>query len=122
MFMAIARNLLGAAVAVLSLACTAAYADTTPVDRSRLQVVGYKDLNLDQPRDVARLFGRISSAADRVCGPSSYAGYPKSALYQSCYSDAVARAVARIDHPALTAYSQQRISDPALRKLTIAQQ
>jgi UrcA family protein len=121
MFMTIARYFLGAAVSVLSLAGTAAYADTTLVGQSRSQAVAYKDLNLNQPRDVARLFGRISSAADRVCGPSSYGGYPKSTVYQSCYSDAVARAVAHIDHPALTAYFQQRTSDSALRNTTAQQ-
>jgi UrcA family protein len=121
MFMTIARYFLGAAVSVLSLAATAAYADTISVGQSKSQVVAYKDLNLAQPRDVARLFGRIISAADRVCGPSSYGGYPKNTDYKSCYSDAVARAVAHIDHPALTAYFQQRTADSALRN-TIARQ
>jgi UrcA family protein len=121
MFMTIARYFLGAAVSVLSLAATAAQADTTLFGQSRSQAVAYKDLNLNQPRDVARLFDRISSAADRVCGPRSYGGYPKSTVYQSCYSDAVARAVAHIDRPALTAYFQQRTSDSAWRNTTAQQ-
>jgi UrcA family protein len=120
--MTIARNILGAAVAVLSLAAAAAYADTTSVNHSPTQVVRYKDLNLDHPRDVARLFSRISSAADRACGPSSFGGYPKSTVYQNCYSDAVARAVERVDQPALTAYFERRSSEPAFRTFTIAKQ
>lgn len=107
--MTIARNFLGAAVSVLSLACTAAYADTIPLNRSHFRVVSYNDLNLDQPRDVARLFNRINSAADKVCGPRSFGGFPNTtADYESCFSDAIARAVAHIDRPSVTAYFQQR--------------
>ena len=121
--MIIVRNFLGAAVSVLSLACTAAYADTTPLNQSQLQVVGYKDLNLNQPRDVARLFSRINSAADRACGPRSFGGYPgKTADYTSCFSDAVARAVAYVDRPTVTAYYQQRSFDSKSHKVTIARQ
>jgi UrcA family protein len=121
-YMTIARSFLGAAVSVLALAGTAAYADTTPVNHSQPHVVRYKDLDLDQPRDVARLFNRISTAADGVCGPRSFGGYPKTADYKSCYSDAIARAVAHIDRPLVTAYFQQHGSDSASGRLTIAQQ
>jgi UrcA family protein len=120
--MAIAHQLFGAAVLVLSLACAAAYADTTPQIGPHSQVVRVADLNLDQPRDVARLFNRVTSAADRVCGPRSFAGlYNKTADYESCYSDTIARVVAHIDRPSVTAYFQQRSSGWASRKL-IAQQ
>ena len=120
--MAIARNLLGAAVSVLSLACAAAYADTPSVIGSNLELVRYSDLNLDQPRDVARLYNRVNSAADKVCGTRSFAAhYNKLADFDICYKDTVASAVAHIDRPSVTAYFQQRSSELALRKL-IAQQ
>ena len=116
--MAIAHKLLGAAVSVLSLSCAAAYADTTSATWSHTEVVRFNDLNLDQPRGLARLFNRISSAADRVCGPRSFAGhYNKTADYVSCYSDTIAHTVTRIDRPAVTAYFRQRSSDWAPRKL-----
>jgi UrcA family protein len=109
--MAIAHNLLGAAVSVLSIVCAAAYADTPPIG-SPLELVGFNDLNLDQPRDVARLFNRVSSAADKVCGTRSFAGhYNKIADFEVCYKDAVASAVAHIDRPSVTAYFQQRSSE-----------
>jgi UrcA family protein len=118
--MAIAHNLLGAAVSVLSLAGAAAYADTPPVIGSH-ELVRFNDLNLDQPRDVARLFNRVNSAADKVCGTRSFAAhYNKIANYEICFKDTVASAVAHIDRPSVTAYFQQRSSD-SLRKL-IAQQ
>ncbi len=123
--MAIAHKLLGATMSVLSLACVAAYADSKPYAEtalligSRSELVRFNDLNLDQPRDVARLHTRITLAADRVCGPRSFAGYyNKTADYEICYGDAIARAVAHIDRPSVTAYFQQRSSDWALRKLT----
>jgi UrcA family protein len=120
--MAIAHKLVGAAVWVLSLTWAAAYADTTPPIRSHSLLVRFRDLNLDQQRDLARLFERVSSAADKVCGPRSFAGsYNKTADYESCYSDTIARAVADIDRPSVTAYFQQRSSEWASQKL-IAQQ
>ena len=117
--MAIARNLFGVAVSVLSLACAAAYADTPPLNGLQ-EIVRFNDLNLDQPRDVARLFKRVSSAADKVCGTHSFAGhYNKLADYEICYKDTVASVVAHIDRPSVTTYFQQRGSDS--RKL-VAQQ
>ena len=120
--MAIAHKLLGAAASVLSLACAAAYAGTPPLIGSPLELVRFNDLNLDQPRDVARLFNRVSSAAEKVCGTRSFAGhYNKLADYEICFKDTVASTVAHIDRPSVTAYFQQRSSEWALRKL-IAQQ
>jgi UrcA family protein len=116
--MAIAHNLLGAAVSALSLACAVANADTPQLVGPTLQLVRFNDLNLDQPRDVARLFRRIGSAAERVCGTSSFAGhYNKTAAYELCYKDTVASAVAHIDKPSVTGFFQQRSSDGAARKI-----
>jgi UrcA family protein len=122
--MAIAQKLLGAAVSVLSLASAAAYADSTPYADttstawSHSEVVRFKDLNLDQPRDLARLFNRVVSAADRVCGPRSFAGlYNKTADFESCYRDTIAHVVTHIDKPSVTAYFQQRSADWVPRKL-----
>ncbi len=120
--MAIAHKLLGAAVSVLSLACAVAHADTPPLIGSHLELVRYSDLNLDQPRDVARLYDRVSSAADKVCGTRSFAShYKKIADYEICFKETVASAVAHIDRPSVTSYFEQRSSDWASRKL-IAQQ
>jgi UrcA family protein len=122
--MAIAHKLVGAAVSVLSLACGAAHADSTPsADTTSLlwshsEVVRFADLNLDQPRDLARLFNRVVSAADKVCGPRSFAGhYNKVADYKSCYSDTIAHTVSNIDRPSVTAYFQRRSAAWAPRKL-----
>jgi UrcA family protein len=116
------HHLLGAAVSALSLACAAAYADSPPLIGTPLQLVRFNDLNLEQPSDVARLFIRVSSAADKVCGTRSFADhYNKAADFEICYRDTVASAVAHIDRPSVTAYFQQRSSGWASRKL-VAQQ
>ena len=118
--MSIAKMLVGAAAAALSLACAGAYADSSQVPQfSHSSSVRFADLNLDRARDVARLYQRIALAADKVCGPSSLTGaYAKSATYRSCYSETVAQAVARVNHPGLTAYYRQRWPEP----VAVAQQ
>jgi UrcA family protein len=116
--MAISGKLLGGVVvSVISLACAAAYADSP-----RSSTVHYRDLNLDRPQDVARLYNRITVAADRVCGPRSLTGsYYKTADYESCYADAIAQAVANVDHASVTSYYRQRWAEP-VSKATVARQ
>jgi UrcA family protein len=110
--MSITSKLLqGVSLSILSLACAAAYADTQLQPAS---LVRYSDLNLQRPSDVAKLYERIAAAADRVCGPRSLTGsYSKSAIYASCYDDAVAQAVARINQTPLTLYYEQRVQHAA---------
>jgi UrcA family protein len=100
----------GAAASVMSLACAGSYADTgAPIEFNHSMVVRYTDLDLSHSRDVARLYARISLAADKLCGPRSLTGaHAKSAIYTSCYADAVGQAVADVNHPALTTYYLQR--------------
>jgi UrcA family protein len=119
----IKKFLRGSAVAVIAFAGTAAYADSPPaVGFQNSSVVRFEDLNLNRPRDVARLYNRIALVADKVCGPRSLSGsYSKSADYASCYADTLAQAVAHVDQPALTAYFRQRWSEPVSPGATIAQ-
>jgi UrcA family protein len=118
--MAITAKLLTvAALSVMSLA--GAYA-AVPV-ASHSSIVRYDDLNLDRARDVAKLYNRVTLAADRVCGPRSLTGsYYKSAIYQTCYTETVAEAIARIDRPSVTSYYLARGGEPASLNTTIARQ
>lgn len=117
------KLLKGIAVSAISLVGAIAYADTAPAGFDRSSIVRYADLNLNQPRDVAKLYSRITLAADKVCGPRSLVGsYSKRAQYQSCYVDTVSRAVAHVDEPSLSAYFRQRLPEPASREFSIAQQ
>jgi UrcA family protein len=113
------KLLTAATLSVLSFAC--AYADSSVATHS--SIVHYNDLNLNQTRDVAKLYKRITVAANRVCGPRSLTGSNyKTADYQSCYTDAVAQAVAQIDHPSVTNYYRERGGEAVALKATIAQQ
>ena len=116
------KLLIGAAVSFTSLAGATAYADTSPVETHSL-VVHLAHLNLDRTQDVAKLYKRISVAADRACGPSTLTGsFYKTADYESCYTEAVAQAVARIDQPSVTGYYRQRLAESTLHRLTIAKE
>jgi UrcA family protein len=108
--MSITNLMRGVSIAVLSLTCAAAYADSATVEFQSASAVRFSDLNLDRPGDVAKLYQRIATAADKVCGPRSLTGsYSKASIYQSCYADAVAQAVGRVNQPRLTAYYRQRV-------------
>jgi UrcA family protein len=118
------RLLIGAAVSAFAFTCAAAYADSPqPVGlEQHSSMVRTADLDLNRPKDVARLYNRIALAADQLCGPRAVGGMNyTSADYARCYADAVSRAVAHIDRPSVTAYFQQHSSDSASHKLTALQ-
>jgi UrcA family protein len=114
----------GAAASVLLLASAAAFADSSSaVQLQHAATVRFSDLNLDRSRDVARLYGRIELAADKLCGPQSLTGhYYKAAEYEGCMADAIADAVTRINREALSAYYRQHAPAPVTRQVAIAQQ
>jgi UrcA family protein len=113
------KLLTAAAVSLVSLACASAYADS-----AQSSIVRFKDLDLNRQHDVAKLYNRIAVAADRLCGPRSLTGsHYKIADYESCYSDAIAQAVARIDQASVTNYYRQRWpEEPMSPKIATTQQ
>ena len=117
--MAIAGKLLtGAAVSFVFFACANAYADSP-----NSSIVHFKDLDLNRPHDVAKLYNRITIAAEKVCGPRSLTGaHYKIADYESCYADTVAQAVAHVDQPMVTSYYRQRWAEPGSLKIAAARQ
>jgi UrcA family protein len=67
--------------------------------------VRFAELNLDTPAGAAVLYRRIRHAAERVCGERQQPGTGiVSTFWRSCVAQSVARAVASVDRPALTAY------------------
>jgi UrcA family protein len=119
-----AKLLTGATMAVISLAGAAAYAQSpSDVGFQHSSLVHYSDLNLNRPQDVAKLYVRITGAADQLCGPRTLTGiHYKWAEYTSCYNDTVAQAVARIDQPSLNAYVQRQSTPPIARAISVARQ
>jgi UrcA family protein len=83
-----------------------AFASTTPGGEDvRRVTVRFGDLNLEQPRGVAKLYGRLRLAAAQVCGDPQQPGEAlMSAEWRACVAQAVERAVVTVDRPAVTAY------------------
>jgi UrcA family protein len=72
--------------------------------------VNVKNVNFDQPAEVAALYRRIAYAADRVCGPHNVPGFHfESPRYTACHDKAVNDAVTSLGRPELTAYYQERV-------------
>jgi UrcA family protein len=71
-------------------------------------------VNFHRQGDVAGLYGRITYAANQVCGPRALTGsYSKSPGYARCYTEAVSNAVAHVNRPELTNYHQERLARSA---------
>ena len=67
--------------------------------------VSYAELNLNSNAGAEKLYHRIVGAAERVCGPpvdntNMFGVFSR----RRCVSEAIARAVAEVDAPALTRY------------------
>ena len=83
--------------------------------------VHYADVDLTRPAGVARLYQRISAAAEQVCAPRLLTGsHLPQPSYLRCFNDAVAQAVARVDRPALSVYHQQHVGPAQQRDASIA--
>lgn len=81
--------------------------------------VQYADLNLQNPAGVQALYARLGIAAAQVC--ESYSASAKelarSRAYKACIVEAVARAVAQINHIELNRYADEGTSARARSRL-----
>lgn len=104
------------AASAASIASAALYAGTPSVDQiQHSTAVHFSSSSFDRPSTVAALYHRIAYAADQVCGPRTLTGsYATTPGYRRCYADAVARAIARVDQPQLTAYYQEQLTPMGL--------
>jgi UrcA family protein len=68
------------------------------------RVVSYGDLDLRSNAGAATLYSRIRSAAREVCEPLDEVMIKLLRATYDCRTDAVARAVAKVDSPVLTNY------------------
>ena len=74
--------------------------------------VRYSPVELLEPEGVARVYARIRTAADWVCGPRTLTGSILiSPAYVRCFNDAVERAVAGTRSAQLAAWHQQHAVD-----------
>ena len=73
--------------------------------------VRYGDLNLASQEGARVLYGRISTAARKVCGPSFGLWYPGVATaWKHCYQATVDHAVRQVNSPALTELYEKGIN------------
>ena len=72
------------------------------------QVVRFSDLDLNRNADVARLYHRIRTAAESVCGADPPTGsHLLSNIQRNCLVEAIGTAVAQVHNEQLSAYHQQ---------------
>ena len=72
-------------------------------DQLRTETVKFRDLNANKPAGVEALYGRIHSAARRVCSETDKM---KQARASACAKKAEAHAIAMLNLPLLTEYYQ----------------
>lgn len=92
---AVAGAALGAFTCSLMAVCTAAETDTPQT------TVKYADLHLSSPDGAVALYDRIQRAARQVCSPLDGRDLTSKMQMDSCVHKAVARAVTKVDRPAL---------------------
>lgn len=99
-------------IALAAIACGIVL--TTPAtagqsDGERLtRVVSYADLNLNSEPGARTLYGRLRTAASQVCSPLRGASLRERTNWSECFTSALARSVADVDQPLLTAYHLNR--------------
>ena len=95
---------------------TIAFTDDVPAKE-----INYSDLNLQKSADVGRLYGRIKVAASSVCRSLAGPDVARTAHFNRCVDEAVARAVADVDSPLLTEHyattAKGRILSPLVSRL-----
>jgi UrcA family protein len=97
-------RLVSRTAALVAFGLVASYAFAA--DQLRTETVKFQDLNVGTSAGVETLYGRIHSAAKRVC---SEADRIDQARASACAKKAEARAVGALNLPALTTYYQVKV-------------
>ena len=63
--------------------------------------VNFADLDISRPAGATKLYGRIQGAANLVCSAYDHSSLTAQANFKACVSDAIGRAVAKVESPAL---------------------
>ena len=96
-----------AAIACGSVLTTPAKADQRDGE-PLTKIVSYADLNLNGEPGAQTLYGRLRMAATQVCTPFRGNSLRERTHWSECFNLALARSVAQIDAPVLTAYHLSR--------------
>lgn len=87
-------------------------ADEMPGYEPAKKVVQYGDLNLANSQGVEQLYRRIVGAAKQVCPNGETRSLQAQTQFRICTQQSIARAVAAVAHPALTALYAQKTGRP----------
>jgi UrcA family protein len=73
------------------------------------ELVRYEDIRLISAVGAAVLYGRLRAAADRTCGgPVDNLSLAQKQRYKACMDEAMANAVADVNHPVLTRFYESK--------------
>jgi len=100
-----------AGAAAMLLACVFGVSSASagePDGQVRMEDITFQDLNLNTTAGVHALYQRIHAAAQRVCSVSGQAELGAASAAAKCSKDAEARAIDKINLPALTAFVANR--------------
>lgn len=105
-------------IALAAIACGAALTTPAMANQSEplTKVVSYADLNVNAEAGARTLYSRLRMAARQVCAPLRGTTLMEQTRYRECFGPALARSVAEVDEPTLTAYylSQTDSTEPSL--------
>jgi UrcA family protein len=111
------RTVVACSLLATSLSSLAAVATTASTeDDIPSRVVKFADLDLTHSQGAAVLYTRISTAARAVCLPQYNWMMEMRAISAQCRSQAIARAVAGVNAPALTTYYTERTRTPIAKR------
>ena len=107
------KSLTRTALVVLLVGSGTAFADAAqskPFDPAPV-TVRYDDLNLASSEGARVLYGRITAAARKICGPNIADWYPNArTAWKRCYNVTVDHAVKEVNAPMLTAVHGRAIN------------
>jgi len=91
---------------IFALALSSQLANAGPPPDALSVTVQFADVDLTRSTGAAVLFQRLKGAAETVCAPfdSRNRDLANQTRHKECMQSAIGTAVAKIDHPALTAY------------------
>jgi UrcA family protein len=96
-------SIVAASLVVIGWVVTAGSAHAAEAVEPLTKTVVYGDLNLDTEAGARVLYSRLRIAANAVCSPLEGRSLSLQSRWQACYDNAMASAVAKVNHAAVTA-------------------
>jgi UrcA family protein len=86
-------------------------ANAAPYEDVPSVIVHFADLDLTRGEGLAVLYRRLKGAAETVCAAHNGRDLGSKTRYKTCLESAVAKAVTKVDQPALTAIYRAQFKD-----------